>query len=245
MNKILSVITVVKDDYSGLIETAKSVSLIVPSELVEYIIWINESSFEIIHNIDLVKKLASKVIVGTDYGIFDAMNKALNYAAGDYVLFLNAKDLVIQGFNIEKMLRPCLLKVQYIDYFGRLRKVVRNHKIDFGIPYCHQGMILPRKGYLFDENLKYGADYLALINMNLNWPLPISDSGLIHYDTTGVSTVNRWESDKWTASIIKRKFGIFYSLRYLFYCLIKLSIKRLYDVKIILTKKLNIFYVHR
>jgi len=194
----------------------------------EYLVWINDKCQDIALHLKVACDHADTVIIGNDVGIFDAMNKALLYAKGEYVLFLNARDEIIEPFDLKKIAGPCLIPVIYRNYFGRLRLVPVSKTVKMGIPYCHQGMILPRKGYYFDIRFKYGADYAALLNFNFRWPLPILESGLIKYDTTGVSTLNRWESDKWTALIIKEKFGVFWALLYLSVCLMKLGIKRLY-----------------
>jgi glycosyltransferase involved in cell wall biosynthesis len=199
----------------------------------EYIIWINNRSTLEVNRLDEYYNYADIIIHDKDLGIFDAMNRALQYASGDYVMFLNARDIIIETFDLKEISGPCLVPVQYWDYFGRKRLVRVAPSMNFGIPYCHQGMILPRAGYYYDVVLKYGADYLALLDFNFNWPLPMLSSGLIEYDTTGVSTVNRWESDKWTARIIRARFGYGLAAFYLVKCLFKLGIKRIYDLKCI------------
>lgn len=233
----LSVVTVVKDDLPGLLETARSIQLIAPRDSVEYVIWINADSTNIAESLGLFSMYANKVIVGNDSGIFDAMNKALEFCSGHYVLFLNARDTVIESFRVDTLEKPSLVRVKYNDYFGFDREVRVNTRLDRGIPFCHQGMILPRYGYLYDVSYKYGSDYLALLNFNLKWPLPMLETGLICYDTTGVSTINRWSSDKWTARVIRERFDALAALRYLVVCLIKLAIKRVYDLYVFMRCK--------
>lgn len=228
---ILTIITVVMNDPAGLIRTATSVDKFKTNGGIEYIIWISHRSTQELVHIDEFYQTADMIIQGEDYGIFDAMNRSLQYASGKYILFLNARDIIIEPFNIQEVNGPCLVPVVYSDYFGRSRIVRAAKTIKFGIPYCHQGMILPRNGYHYDASLKYGADYLALLNYDFDWPLPMLSSGLIKYDTTGVSTVNRWESDKWTARVIRDRFGYAWASAYLAKCLLKLGIKRIYDLK--------------
>ncbi len=225
----LTIITVVKDDLKGLHDTINSMELL-NSALIEIIVWINSSTSLLHDHENIAKTKANVVITGYDTGIFDAMNRALKFANGDFVLFLNARDRIIQPFNVGDISSACLVKTQYINYFGRLKLVNVSRTIKLGIPFCHQGMILPRRGYIYDSSYKYGADYLAFLNFALPWPLPVLSNGLIDYDTSGVSTVNRWDSDKWTASVIRYKFGFFYALFYLVISLLKLTIKRLYDL---------------
>lgn len=226
----LSVITVVKNDVDGLEETGASVGLLVPHADREWIVWINAHSLDVDAHVAVAERYADVIVLGSDSGIFDAMNSALDFAKGEFVQFINAKDIILKPFDIHGLNKPCLVPVVYRDYFGRTRMVGRRKSMKFGIPFCHQGMILPRRGYQFDISLKYGADYLALIQMNLPWPLPIFENGLVQYDTTGVSTMNRWVSDKWTAKIISNEFGFFYAAIYICKCLAKLAIKRIYKV---------------
>lgn len=228
---ILTIVTVVMNDPEGLIHTAASVGRLKVQDGIEYIVWINNRSTQDLIHIEKYYRYADKIIQGEDFGIFDAMNRSLHYASGRYVLFLNARDVIIEPFNLREIQGACLVPVRYLDYFGRSRMVSIAKTVTLGIPYCHQGMILPRKGYYYDASLKYGADYLALLDFNFDWPIPMLSSGLVEYDASGVSTVNRWESDKWTARVIRDRFGYTWASVYLGKCLLKLGIKRIYDLK--------------
>jgi hypothetical protein len=225
----LSIITVVKDDENGLLLTMNSLKIL-NSNCFEHIVWINSKTKLLKSHIDIASLYADIVISGDDNGIFDAMNNAIRYASGSFLLFLNARDLVIRPFDIHKIERPALIPVRYLDYFGRVRFVRPAKTVKLGIPYCHQGILLPRIGYYYDIKYKFGADYTALLNFNISWPLPLLSTGLIEYDTTGISSVNRWESDKWTFYIIKERFGYFWALTYLGRSIIKLGLKRAYDL---------------
>jgi hypothetical protein len=227
----LSIITVVKGDEKGLATTLMSLNCL-DLRKAEVVVWINANTDKLQEHIFTAIQYADTVISGSDTGIFDAMNRALDHAVGRFILFLNAKDKIIKPFSINDIDHPCVISVRYKNYFGLVRfvKVAKTKKL--GIPYCHQGMILPRVGYNYNTRYKYGADYLALLDHNLPWPMQRLPVGLVEYDTTGVSTINRWESDRWTALVIKDQFGYFWSFLYLGKCLLKLSIKRIYDLKI-------------
>lgn len=229
---ILSIVTVVKDDSDGLQVTAISIEKNLPrDESFEYVVWINSSTTDMEAHLSTALLFADVVVVAEDKGIFDSMNRAAQHAIGNYLLFLNARDQIIEPFSMDKIKGPSLIPVQYIDYFGKKRNVKVARYLQMGIPFCHQGMILPREGYTYNTSYKYGADYLALLNFNLDWPLPLLQKGLVEYDTTGISTVNRWEADKWTAKVIHAKFGWGWRYAYLAYCLSKLAVKRLFALK--------------
>ena len=225
----LSIITVVKDDDIGLTDTMLSLTKLDLSNI-EIVVWINSNSKRLQQHLNTANKYADIVLCGTDEGIFDAMNKAISFAEGFLILFLNARDRIVQPFKIKNLELPAIIRVQYKNYFGKKRFVNVSKTVKMGIPYCHQGMILPREGYLFDTKYKYGADYLALLNLKIDWPPPMLSEGLIEYDTTGVSTVNRWRSDKYTLRIIWSNFGAYWALIHFTRCVMKLGIKRAYDL---------------
>ncbi len=234
----LGIITVVKSDHLGLEATGHSIFTKIKQNNFEWIVWINSSSLKLEEHILIAKKYkAHKIFVEDDLGIFDSMNKSLERSDSELILFLNARDTVIEEIYTCDLHGPTLIPVQYTDYFGRRRRVKVNQTLKLGIPYCHQGMILPRKGYHYDTGYKFGADYLALLRLNLEWPLPLSSKGLINYDTTGISTVNRWESDRWTAKIILKEFGFLSAIYFISYCGIKLVVKRFFDFWIFCSRR--------
>jgi len=226
---VVSVITVVKDDIDGLVATANSLDMIKKNNY-EYIIWINSCSKNILKRLGDYRNNANLILLGEDKGIFDAMNKAVKYASGEYVLFLNAKDILLEGFDFYSFNGPFLIPVEYENYFGQKKRVRVKKSIKMGIPYCHQGMVLPKSKCIFNTEYVYGADYLALIDMGLSWPIPISEKGLIKYDNSGVSSKNRWCSDKYTAKIIRNKYSVFHSYLYMLKSGLKIMIKKVYSL---------------
>jgi len=145
-----------------------------------------------------------------DRGIYDAMNKGLVQAIGDYVLFLNSGD-VLQG----KVLYPGqdfgrLLPVKALDFWGRPR-MLRLRDIRLGMPYCHQGMLFRNRDLMpFDTTLPVAADYeFFLANLALAGLRPPCNeaTGCVVYDTTGVSSTRILERDLEAAQIVRRRFG--------------------------------------
>lgn len=100
-----------------------------------------------------------------DRGLFDAMNKGLRAATGDYVLFLNADDFLIGKDSVAKALEPvwrsgsgpdmvmCDVVMGQLDRFGlwRYRRVPRwlAHVPRLGAHPPHQGNFI-RRGLLLD-----------------------------------------------------------------------------------------------
>ena len=227
---LLSIITVVKDDREALLKTMKSVQDFVIGENYEHLVWWNGKTGPDSHPLFSTQK--GEIFCGDDLGIFDAMNKVIILSSGDYCLFLNAGDFFEEQFSLEELKElngPGLLPVKYIDFFNIDRFVTIRKTIKLGIPYCHQGMILPTKGLSFPTNRKFGGDYAALISSGLNWPLPLMKTGQVRYDNTGISTQNRWKSDMDTNSIISEKFGFVYACGYFIRAFAKQVIKKFYS----------------
>lgn len=99
---ILSVITVVYNNVSCIERTIQSVINQTYNEI-EYII-IDGGSTD--GTLDIIRKhlgSIAKLVSERDSGIYDAMNKGLLLATGDYVLFMNSGDEIYASDTVEKV----------------------------------------------------------------------------------------------------------------------------------------------
>jgi glycosyltransferase involved in cell wall biosynthesis len=149
-----------------------------------------------------------KVLIQNDHGIWDAMNNAMDYASGKLLLFLNAKDVLTAPLDVTSIGSGCLLPVEYVDWFGRLRQVKCNSNLRHGIPYCHQGVIFPNFELKYDTRYKFGADYLYILDSFHSWPPPLMDRPIVCYDNSGVSSDKRFEADLWAVKCVYVRFGL-------------------------------------
>lgn len=95
----ISVVTVTYNCQNVIEETIRSVIEQTYSDL-EYIV-VDGASKD--NTLNIIKKYSShihKIISEPDKGIFDAMNKSLGYITGDYVIFINAGDRLINSHII-------------------------------------------------------------------------------------------------------------------------------------------------
>jgi len=101
---VLSVITIVYNNVSHIERTIRSV-LNQDYPNIEYIIVDGGSTDGTLHVIEQFKSQIAVIISEKDKGIYDAMNKGMLLATGDYLLFMNsgdeifAKDTVRNVFN--------------------------------------------------------------------------------------------------------------------------------------------------
>jgi glycosyltransferase involved in cell wall biosynthesis len=115
-----------------------------------------------------------------DNGIYDAMNKALNYAKGEWVIFLNSGDC----FTNNNVLMDFLTQIYDLDvdiFFGDIvypsgKQILQSLEITknffFSNTICHQSAFVKRKLFsqigVFNLNYKIIADrdffYRAFVN---------------------------------------------------------------------------------
>ena len=124
----LSVITINRNNADGLDKTIQSV-ISQSYKDYEYIV-IDGNSTD--HSIDIIKKYNSNInywVSETDNGIYNAMNKGIAKANGNYVLFLNSGDYLVNN----NVLKSVFEKQQTADIiYGNMQIDWGNGKITFG-----------------------------------------------------------------------------------------------------------------
>lgn len=124
----LSIITINRNNANGLDKTIQSV-INQSYEDFEYIV-IDGNSTD--HSIDIIKKYNSNInywVSETDKGIYNAMNKGIAKANGNYVLFLNSGDYLVNS----DVLKSVFEKQQTADIiYGNMQIDWGNGKITSG-----------------------------------------------------------------------------------------------------------------
>ena len=124
----LSVITINRNNADGLDKTIQSVISQSYKDF-EYIV-IDGNSTD--HSIDIIKKYNSNInywVSETDKGIYNAMNKGIAKANGNYVLFLNSGDYLVNN----NVLKSVFEKQQTADIiYGNMQIDWGNGKITSG-----------------------------------------------------------------------------------------------------------------
>lgn len=122
--------------------------------------------------VDIIKKYESKIarwISEPDKGIYDAMNKGIDYATGDYVNFMNAGDILygndvissVFGANSldDVIYGDALMVTEHCTYRQRPLPLSDFRKT---LPFCHQASFARMshmKTVKFDLSFKSAADY--------------------------------------------------------------------------------------
>lgn len=129
---------------------------------------------------EVIQKYADKLkywCSEPDGGIYDAMNKGITHASGEWVSFMNSGDLfssktIVSEMNLSGLSKN--IKVVYGDvqmsYSNGLivRKAYPLETMSYRMPFCHQSTFVrleTLKQYKFDLYYKIGADYKLFYSM--------------------------------------------------------------------------------
>ena len=213
----LSIITINRNTAAGLEKTIRSVTSQTCKDF-EYIV-VDGASTD--GSVEVIKKLESeffhlKWVSEPDSGIYNAMNKGIRMATGDYIQILNSADCLASDDVTERMLAelkkqglPSILYGNMVKCFPDGHKLV--DKCFAGQEITMLGMftgtlnhdpayisrdLFEKYGY-YDESLKIVSDwkwYLQAIIMGGEKPQYV-DIDVTLFDMTGISETNK-ELDK-------------------------------------------------
>lgn len=143
---------------------------------IEYII-IDGASID--GTLEIIKKYEDRIShwqSEPDKGIYDAMNKGIKLATGDWINFMNAGD----GFNSDGVLENLVPQIDddSVIVYGDVNLIfqsdelkIKPYRLDFlkedGMSFCHQSCFVKtsyHKEHLFDISFKIVADYNLFYN---------------------------------------------------------------------------------
>lgn len=133
--------------------------------------------------LDIIKKYEDKInywISEKDNGIYEAMNKGLEVATGDYIAILNADDYYIPdaiALSIEKLMETksdyCFANVEYVDNGAIIKPIypLEKNYIYQEMPYPHVSAVISASVYrdvgLFDTAFKIAGDHDMALRIHL------------------------------------------------------------------------------
>lgn len=203
----LSIITINYNDKKGLEKTIKSVVHQTYKDF-EYIVIDGKSNDGSKEVIEQYKDYFDYSVSEPDTGIYNAMNKGIVKANGEYLQFLNSGDWFVDEFVLEKMFSEfweCDL------LYGNCRIILPDGKIKIKRPLetelsfftflndtlNHQSVFISHKLFkkygLYDENLKIASDWkFFLKSIGLNRSKSIyKNIDIVYYNREGISSSNR------------------------------------------------------
>ncbi|NOY46616.1 MAG: glycosyltransferase [Chlorobi bacterium] len=178
--------------------------------------------------VDIMKKYLDRIaywVSEPDNGIYDAMNKGLKAARGDYVIFLNAGDTFYENTTLEKI--PFEQHPDAGVFYGEtmiinengkklgLRRKKLPHNLTWkhfkhGMVVCHQSVLVKRAiAPMYNTGYRLSADIeWVLISLKNSKKNVFTNSIISEFMEGGASIQNHKESLAERFTIMKTYFGL-------------------------------------
>jgi len=215
----LSIISINRNNAAGLRQTIESVVSQTYTDF-EYIIIDGASTDD---SVNIIKQYAHKIdywVSEPDKGIYNAMNKGILKATGEYLLFLNSGDwLVDEILNkvfslgyIEDIIYGNII-IAFENGEMLIEKSLSKPKLTFNDFYnriiCHHQASFIKKNVFdklgnYDESYKIVADALFFINAIVynNVSIKYIDYEISYYDAHGLSSIENDEKNKMLRNLL-------------------------------------------
>jgi len=226
-NSLVTVVTVCYNAVKGLEKTIPSV-LGQENVDVEYVV-VDGGSID--GTLKLIKKYENSLvwISEKDAGIYDAMNKAIGMATGEWICFMNAGDFFVNNHVLSEV-SPYLKRLELQVVYGNIIRVFNNHRerkypirneradaVDFMIGNIdHQAAFIRRNLFmkygLYDVQYRLAADhyfFLKAVGVGRE-KFKYVDIDVAYFMMDGRSThsVEKYKQEK--EAMYNREFGTCY-----------------------------------
>jgi len=224
MSNTISIITVVYKDLNGLKKTIRNI-LQLKSTVFEHIVIDGGSGAEVerfLEKCDKLyneKKITFKWVSESDHGIYDAMNKGIDFASGEWLNFMNAGDVFVNKTVLNE-LAPHLKNKKALVYGNKKQ----NHKIINSLPLrylkfgiimaCHQSMFFNKKildkELYYDTQFKVYADYELVNRVYKKHPSLVEHLNIIVsvFQGGGISESISYQKRKDKLKIVFKSYGV-------------------------------------
>ena len=205
----ISIITINYNDKVGLKKTIESV-INQTWQNFEFIIIDGCSSDGGIDVIEQYKENIDYWVSEPDKGVYNAMNKGIKIAKGDFLIFMNSGDTFFNEKVLEQMEKELIddYDIYYGDYYrvnnNSTKKRTFPEKLSFSFFYSgtlsHQSSFIRRKlffdFFLYNEEYKIASDWEFFIYAICykNVPYKYLNLTISNFDFTGVSSIARYRN---------------------------------------------------
>jgi glycosyltransferase involved in cell wall biosynthesis len=207
-NTQFPLITIITVNYNNADALEKTIGSVIRQNYhhIEYVV-VDGASTD--NSVDIIKKYEKYIAVWKsekDTGIYNAMNKGISLATGDWICFLNSGDIFPDNEIVGKIAEEIIQDnenqdIVYGDIFiqkgdGTLKEKTAKEPCNLHrMFFCHQSAFVKTdilRKYLFDERYKLSADFKFFKQCyydgrkfkHLHFPVVI-------YDKSGISNVSR------------------------------------------------------
>ena len=193
---IVTIITVCRNHAQELERTIRSVESQTWQEK-EYLVIDGASTDDTLDVIKAHEASITRWVSEPDQGIYDAMNKGVKMAQGEWVIFMNAGDTFAGDDTLQRVFgNPLDADVIYGDVIkGELVKKAEVPKNAHRMFYCHQSAFVRTsclREFPFDIRHRMSADFKQVKQLFLSGKrFRQLDFPVANFDTQGVSNKNR------------------------------------------------------
>lgn len=229
---LISIVTV---SYNAELVIEKTIRSVISQNYdnIQYLIIDGGSNDSTLDIIEKYKSYISYFVSEPDRGIYDAMNKAIEAATGEWIIFMNAGDLLVDGVlgeifaqeidnSVDVIYGDTIIKYPFGDRYIKAGFFTNS---DMNLPFCHQSAIVRTrhmKQYHFDLRYKIAADYNFFYSLYKDGrKFLYLHMAVAQYDAIGFSTSRVLETYKEVCRINGHDHGFKYHLVYLYLVLRK------------------------
>ena len=193
---IVTIITVCRNHAKELERTIRSVESQTWQEK-EYLVIDGASTDDSLDVIKAHEASITRWVSEPDQGIYDAMNKGMRMARGEWVIFMNAGDTFASDDTLQRVFgSPQNADVIYGDVIkGELVKKAEAPRNAHRMFYCHQSAFVRTRclrEFPFDIRHRMSADFKQVKQLYLSGKTFLQlDFPVANFDTQGVSNRNR------------------------------------------------------
>lgn len=193
---IVTIITVCRNHAQELERTIRSVESQTWQER-EYLVIDGASTDDTLDVIKAHEASITRRVSEPDQGIYDAMNKGVRMARGEWVIFMNAGDTFASDDTLQRVFgSPQNADVIYGDVIkGELVKKAEAPRNAHRMFYCHQSAFVRTRclrEFPFDIRHRMSADFKQVKQLYLSGKTFLQlDFPVANFDTQGVSNRNR------------------------------------------------------
>ena len=220
-----SVVTITYNAGTTLEDTIQSV-ISQTYHRVEYIIVDGASTDHTMKIVEQYRSHIAQVVSEPDNGLYDAMNKGIDLATGDYLIFLNAGDSFHADTTLQQMVQSIKSKnlpdilygntalVDAQRHFVRMRHLTPPNELHWrsfkqGMLVCHQAFVVKRSlAEHYDRQYRFSSDFDWCIRMMKKaHTLHNTHLTLIDYLDEGITTQNQQASLRERYRIMAHHYG--------------------------------------
>lgn len=141
-----------------------------------------------------------KVVSESDTGIYNALNKGVRDAKGEWLYVLGCDDAIMDPAVLSRLLDSDKARVSemvaspvFLSEGRSCQRKVRRSRLLCGVPYPHQGLLmrtdLVRRLGGFDESYRLAGDFALILKAVMaNTKVGFSDTPFAFYNTGGMSS---------------------------------------------------------